>query len=189
MKIMKKAVSLLLSVVMIMTMLTVIPASVSAATVSVDYLDANGDTQTVDANYLSNSSTFINPGWYYVPADMTFNSRLELKLSEYDDSTEFNLIIADGETLTFADPTLGIWSEDDVTLNVYSQSRGTGKIKSQRGGDVISLTSEDAVFNLCGGMVTAPDPNDEYTQIFCLGDININGSVMNAVIYAGGALT
>ena len=190
MKIMKKSVSLLLSIVMFLTMFTVLPAAVSAATVNVEYLDANGDTQTVEANYLSSSSTFINPGWYYVPADMTFNSQLELKLSEYDDSTEFNLIIADGETLTFADPTLGIWSEDAVTLNIYSQSHGTGKLKSMSGGDVISLTSEDAVFNLCGGMVTAPDPSDEYdTRSNCFGDMNINGSVMNAVIYAGGALT
>ena len=189
---MKKSVSLLLSIVMILTMFTVLPVAVSAATVSVEYLDANGDTQTVEANYLSSSSTFINPGWYYVPADMTFNSQLELKLSEYDDSTEFNLIIADGVTLTFADPTLGIWSEDAVTLNIYSQSRGTGKLKSKSGGNVISLTSEGAVFNFCGGTITAPDPYneyEEYAQIFCSGDINIKGSVLNAGVYAGGALT
>ena len=65
---MKKSVSLLLSIVMFLTMFTVLPAAVSAATVNVEYLDANGDTQTVEANYLSSSSTFINPGWYYVPA-------------------------------------------------------------------------------------------------------------------------
>ena len=67
MKIMKKSVSLLLSIVMILTMFTVLPAAVSAATMDARYIDANGDTQTVSANYLSNSSTFINPGWYMSP--------------------------------------------------------------------------------------------------------------------------
>ena len=46
---MKKSVSLLLSIVMFLTMFTVLPAAVSAATVNVEYLDANGDTQTVEA--------------------------------------------------------------------------------------------------------------------------------------------
>ena len=189
MKIMKKAVSMLLSVVMVLTMFTVLPAAVSAATVTVEYIDADGSEHTAEANYLSNGITSITPGWYYVMADTVFNKPLELKLSEYNAMTDFHIIIADDVTLTFADALTGICSDEAVTLNIYSQEKGTGRFKSENVSDLISLTDEGASFTLCGGAISAPDPYDEYTQLFCAGDIIINGSVENAGIYAGKDLT
>ena len=94
--------------------------------------------------------------------------------------------------LPFASSISGIYSEDAVTLNVYFQEKGTGKIKSKNGGDIINLMNEDASFNLYGGTVSAPDPYDdfiEYTQIYCAGDINLSGSVLNTSIYSGSDLT
>ena len=72
MKIMKKAVSILLTLTMVLTIFTVVPVTVSAASQSVTYVDGNGETQTVTAAILTGAETELSPGWYAVTEDIRF---------------------------------------------------------------------------------------------------------------------
>ena len=174
MKIMKKAVSILLTLTMVLTIFTVVPVTVSAASQSVTYVDGNGETQTVTAAILTGAETELSPGWYAVTEDIRFEDMVNL--SAPDSAKDINLILCDSATMILSneDYGSGFYSDDSVSLNIYGQSSGSGALKSQ-GGDFIFLMSPNSSLNIFGGELTSSYINAEYCTITCAGDINISG--------------
>lgn len=62
MKLIQKPVSILLSVIIVFSLFTVIPVTVSAAT-SIDYIDENGVSQTANSvKKLTSDTTYLTVG-------------------------------------------------------------------------------------------------------------------------------
>ena len=93
---------------------------------------------------------YLDPGWYVVDSDVT--------IEEFIDITQtVNLILCDGCTLTVSE---GISvSESTASLNIYSQSAGTGELiaTAYSGAGIGNRDSGDSNSNITihGGTVTA----------------------------------
>lgn len=88
---------------------------------SVDYIDADGQEKTAIANPISDSSTTLYDGWYVVKSDVTIDSRITCR-------GFVHLILCDGGKLT---ATNGISvNEGEATLTIYGQKEGTGKVEA-----------------------------------------------------------
>ena len=124
----KKPVSILLAVIMVVSLFTVIPTPASAAeAVEYVYLWWDADAKEVkqetrtcsDYTEMSErSSDELESGWYAASGNLFIDSRLFVRNGE-----TVNLILKDGATLNVH---RGIGVESGATLNIYGQSQGTG---------------------------------------------------------------
>ena len=95
-------------------------AYVSSGKVKTNYLDENGEEQSVTATPLTGAETVLNGGWYVVNQDVSYSTELKI-------AADTNIILADGKTMTanklgYADANTA-W-----TLSVYAQSGKTGAL-------------------------------------------------------------
>ena len=203
MKFIKKPVSILLIMTMIVSLFTIIPFEASAAS-GVQYIerswdDANKavvDTEKTCTSYtlLANrSSDTLYSGWYVVDRDMTVNGRLRV-------SGTVNLILCDHKTLTLKS---GITVLENDTLNIFGQSDidEKGKIYAHPKDDnddfemkdsaVIGGTEDDPNAGnivIHGGTLDLEAPSHEgfltYNDAACLGG-GYKGTVRSVKIFGG----
>ena len=120
----KKPVSILLSLILILGVLTVIPVVTAGALDGVGYLDADGEAQTANGvTGITDGSTSLNTGWYAVTSDTVINSRITC-------TGDVKLILCSDATLT-AHKGITV-SGDDNSLTIYGQpeeaNKETGKL-------------------------------------------------------------
>ena len=121
---------------------------------NINYIDADGNQQTAnqvdivtdsmdDADNLFASDN----GWLYVPA----GSNITLSKAINNGSTEHNLILGDGATLTVN----GQFYFKKASLNIYCQSGGTGKlvINGACDGNAIFCVANSKTLTINGGTV------------------------------------
>ena len=88
-------------------------------TASISYLDANGEEKECAVyQVVSEVASAWVDGWYFVNRNLTISDPVSV-------SGAVNLILGDGVTLTAAK---GITVNDGSVLNIYGQSRGSGKL-------------------------------------------------------------
>lgn len=114
-KTLKKTLSILLSLAMIIGLFAAAPISANAE-ITVTYIDADGTLKSADAFPLASKN--LTSGWYAVTSDLTFDSRMSC-------SGDVHLILCDGCTLT---ANLGIAVNSNDSLTIYGQSKGTGRL-------------------------------------------------------------
>ena len=121
---MKKTISILLSLIMLLSVFTIIPVVSAGALDGVGYLDENGEEQTANGvTAITSGTTTLNAGWYAVTADTEINSRITC-------TGDVNLILCNDTTLT-AHKGITV-SGDDNSLTIYQQAEAvnaeTGKL-------------------------------------------------------------
>lgn len=159
----KRALSLLLSTALV---LTVLPVTALAATTKdgVPYLDSNGSQSSADnVTVIDNGSTTLNSGWYMVDSgDVTIDQTVTA-------NGDVKLILVDGANLTVngtAGNNAGIEVTQGNSLTIYAQSVGSnmGKLTATgRGGGagIGSATNgsspgpSSGTISICGGRITA----------------------------------
>ena len=124
MKTLKKPLSILLSLIIILSALTIIPVISAGALDGIGYLDEDGEEQTANCvTALTSGSTALNAGWYAVTADTEINSRITC-------TGDVNLILCSDTTLT-AHKGITVSGEDN-SLTIYQQAEAenaeTGKL-------------------------------------------------------------
>lgn len=158
MKQIKKAVSILLSVIMVFSLFTIIPFTASAA-VEISYVDEYGSAQTAaDVTELTSGTTFMSNGWYVVTSTVTNNNRITC----YGD---VHLILCDGSKLIAPK---GIAVNEGNSLTIYAQNEGTGEL---------TVSNPDNDNAGIGG-----DDTERFS-----GQITINGGIIIATGSDGGA--
>ena len=139
------------------------------------YVDENGKNRIAAAKILTADETTLAGGWYIVNSDLEINETLYFNGSA-------NLILADGAKLTVNSENGGGGTGIDVsgTLNIYSQSGGTGNLEatgvggdSNGYGDGYGIYAGGGDVNIYGGKITAE------------GDKGIYSSGGNVKIYDG----
>ena len=112
MKKIKKPISLFLSLILILSVFTIIPAS-AWSTVDVYYLDLEGSVQQViRVRELGGYTPSIAEGFYAVSTESVFDSRVTF-------SGNVRIVLFNGATLTAAK---GITVEEGSSLTIYAQS-------------------------------------------------------------------
>lgn len=192
----KRALCLLLSVVLVLTML---PETALALALKngVSYLDSNGGQSSANhVEMMDNSFTGLSDGWYMVDSgEVTINQTLTV-------SGNAKLILADGANLTVngtAGNNAGIYVTQGNSLTIYSQSVGSnmGKLTStgRGGGAGIGSASNgnspgglsSGTISICGGRITA-------TGGCCDGSLgpgigNVDGPSFGTISIYGGMVT
>ena len=165
----KKSVSILLVLLMLVGLFTIVPFGALAG---ISYIERswNGskvvETARACTDYINvkdlRSSPLRDGGWYVVTEDTTINSRIYLY------SGTANLILCDGATLT-AKGGIGVFSS--ATLNIYGQSGDTGKLYAHVEEPAYMVTASYAAI---GGTYTSyTDKNG------AAGNINIHGGTID----------
>ena len=161
----KKPVSVLLTVIMVVSLFTIIPMPASAAeTVEYIYRWWDADAKTVKQetrtctewiNIRERSSDDLAPGWYYFdqPTSLTNGERLFVR------SGTVNIIVKDGKMLEIDE---GIGVEPGATLNIFGQA-------------------EDSGYLVCG----ADDPNNAAIGGTIEGENDTNPNAGDINIYGG----
>lgn len=124
----KKSLSLLTAAVLIATLFPVIA---SAETVNTYYIDENGDVQYTMATVVTESTSVLSiGGWYVVNSDVI--------TTDLTTRVDTHLILADGATLTAngtsGHPGIAVESATSSILTIYGQTEGTGTLNAT-GGD------------------------------------------------------
>ena len=130
MKIIKKSVSLLLAIVMILSMFTIIPFEFSAAraiTITKHHWDSAAGKVVNDPEVITSytelskrSSNNLTSGYYVVTSDTTVSGRLNVANGQ-----TVGLYLGNGATLTCDQ---GIRVEKEGTLDIYAASKTSGKL-------------------------------------------------------------
>ena len=160
---------------------------------TVDYIDENGQTQTVTATLLTddllNSDLGIDGAttWYVVNEDITHSGKVTCR-------GNVNLILADGKKLTTSNGKYAIYG-DNGTLTIYGQTNGTGTLEA-------ICYSDNAIYHLgnvtiCGGTVNATSYSDAInvrgSVTICGGTVTANGNIgisgSSGVTINGGTVT
>ena len=115
-------------------------AYVSSGKVKTNYLDENGEEQSVTATPLTGAETVLNGGWYVVNQDVSYSTELKI-------AADTNIILADGKTMTakkfnYTD------SNTAWTLSVYAQSSKTGALNLNDTSALIGANIYGGIINL-----------------------------------------
>ena len=182
-----------------MTLLVMMLTTVTAW--ATDYIDENGQEQSVTATVLTGNETTLEAGWYVVNSNITYDHALQLG------DGDVNIILANGKKMsigTDASPIEGYGiksnSTDDPALYIYGQTTDTDAAGSmevysthgisniyytQHSGNVKSdVTNGNGNafqvygFTLNGGSLTVSTANSGV--VAGSGGITINGGVLNA---------
>ena len=191
----KRALSLLLSTALVLTML---PVTAMAATTKngVTYLDSNGSQSSADnVTVIDNGSTTLNSGWYMVDSgNVTIDQTVTV-------NGDVKLILADGASLTVngtAGNNAGIYVTQTNSLTIYAQSIGSnmGKLTATgRGGGagIGSATNGNSAgpssgtISICGGRITAT--GGCYDRALGPGIGNVDGPSFGTISIYGGMVT
>ena len=119
-------------------------ATAWAETQNVNYIDANGAEQTVEATVLTTGG-WQDPGWYVVTGNIEASSLI------FDSGGITNLILADGATLTLNDG--GIYAFGAITI--YGQKNGTGKFTNIPRDESDYALRANGDINIHGGVIEA----------------------------------
>ena len=186
MKIFKKTVSVLLSLVLALSVFAIVPMTASALSVNTEYIDEDGNQQTVSANVLTNVST-LAAGWYVADGILNFSDAVAL--TQYGNDKDVNIILTDSARIIL-NGFQGFYTDNEpVNLNIYSQTVNGGGIIESNASDFIALFAEGSSLNIYGGSLTASE--ELYASLISTGDIKISGgSVENAGVQSyDGAVT
>ena len=148
-----------------------------SATISVPYIDADGQEQQCTNYTLLSSGGQLDEGWYVVRGDITIDEGLNFEQSN------IHLILCDGATLTLTNP-LGYVVIIGYNLSIYGQRLGTGNI------DVTSASRQSAfrisdAFTINGGNTNVAVCNlgiqgaPTTTCITVGSNFTINGGIVN----------
>lgn len=123
MKQIKKPVSVLLTLIMVLGLFTVVPFTVGALD-GVSYIDENGEAQTANGvTAVTSGTTTFSAGWYAVTSNVTNSNRITC-------NGDVHLILCNDTTLT-AHKGITV-SGDDNSLTIYQQAEAenaeTGKL-------------------------------------------------------------
>ena len=127
MRLLKRSVSILLTLTMMIGILVIIPLEASAAT-GISYIYRSWDGSNVVeevrtcTNYTvmdGNMGADLVSEWYVVNKNVTIDKRL------YTKTDTVNIILCDGATLTLK---YGITVRGNDTLNFFGQKKGTGTL-------------------------------------------------------------
>ncbi|MCD7746339.1 MAG: InlB B-repeat-containing protein [Lachnospiraceae bacterium] len=131
---------------------TVSMADEEGETVSVDYIDENGSTQTCSSyTSITASDTEWSDGWYVADSTVTNSNRITVSGTVY-------LILVDDCTLTASS---GITVNSGDTLVIYGQSGGTGVLNASASTDYYAgiggggQNQSSGVITINGGSITA----------------------------------
>ena len=192
MKKIKKSISMFLSLIMILSVFTIIPAVTAGALDGVSYIDENGEAQTANGvTAVTSGTTSLSAGWYAVTADTEINSRITC-------TGDVRLILCDGAKLTGSK---GIGVSEGNSITIYGQSGGIGELEIDDSGATYeaALGSNEAtdsgIITINGGKITATGGvrgaaigsgyNAECTVIINGGDIQATGGFGGAAIGSG----
>ena len=143
------------------------PAALAAE--NVEYINANGDSQTCESAVdIASDTTAWNTGWYVVNQDVEISSRITV-------SGEVNLILADGCTLNAQE---GITVGSGNSLTIYGQSVGSG---------TLNATGRDGSSNSIGGDAGIGGMGGNNSDGGNGGTLTINGGTVNATGGTGGS--
>jgi len=148
-------------------------------TVSVSYIDENGDQHTVMASPFDGSETKLVPGWYVAQGAIDFTSTKTYS-NAITLNGDVNLILADGAEMTVNNTELcgyGIRFSDDYTLTIFGQSAGTGRLTLTCGAYGNAIDGNNMVVN--GGNINATNTSDGYAAID-VNNLTINRGTVNA---------
>ena len=175
--------------------------------VSVDYIDAEGNTRTATAIALSGTETTLGfenqQRWYAVNSDISYDHQVKLE-------GNVHLILCDGKTMTMTETDAnkqclwglrGLWG-DGGNLTIYGQSGGTGALTATNNngraisaiiltinGGHITASSESYALSannltINGGHITA---SAKSYALSANGDLTINGGVVKATTTVEGS--
>ncbi|MBE6819288.1 MAG: hypothetical protein E7517_09075, partial [Ruminococcaceae bacterium] len=130
MKTIRKFISIVLTLVMLIGVFSAVPLSAAAETGSIPYVERSwkesagtvvwhGEFCTDYTDLRDRSSNTLSAGWYVVKSSFTITERL------YIGDYTVNILLCDGATLTAND---GIGLSRGGTLNIYGQANDSGKI-------------------------------------------------------------
>ncbi len=177
---------MLLTVVLVFTLS---PATAMAGTLT-QYIDQNGDTQSVDATPIDGATGTLDAGWYVISGSVSRTGTIavigDAKLILTDDSSL---------TVTGTDTDAGI-NISGGSLTIYGQSKGNGQLTAiGTGGGAGIGSGKDAAdggtVNIGGGTVTATGNGGGAGigggsgSVGCL--VNIRGGIVTATGIDGGA--
>ena len=140
---------------------------------TVDYIDENGQTQTVTATLLTddllNSDLGIDGAttWYVVNDNITHSGKITCR-------GNVNIILADGKTMTTSNGKYAIYG-DNGTLTIYGQTLGTGTLNATATAD--NCIKHNGNVAICGGTVNAR--SNGLDAIFVIGSVTISGGTVN----------
>ena len=140
---------------------------------TVDYIDENGQTQTVTATLLTddllNSDLGIDGAttWYVVNEDITHSGKVTCR-------GNVNLILADGKKLTTSNPDGDAIYGANGTLTIYGQTLDTGTLEVTTTG--YNCIDHNGNVAICGGTVNATSYS---TAINVSGSVTISGGTVN----------
>ena len=173
MKLLRKSVSVLLSVVIVFSLFTIVPFEAFAAS-GIEYYDHtwNAGNKTVvrtaktctDYTALQLIESNNLSGWYVVNMSFSYHNRLYVR-----SGSTANIILCDGCTFSDND---GIGVEKGATLNIYAATNGGGTLKIDKG--TVFSDSDDSKQALIGG-----DNGD-------CGTINIHGGKLDLNVIRDG---
>ena len=169
MRVTVKMLSILLSLILIISVFTIIPAGAAAI---VEYIDKEWDAaqqKVIDTvktitNYtpLNKDMTSLDSGIYVVDSDITYSKRLEIK-----NNANVGIILCNGFTL---ENNKGVKVPQSATLTFYGQDGNTGKVN---------------VYNADGAGIGALDEQKTGRLIFKGGNIIAKGGNKDAGIGTG----
>ncbi|MBQ1673333.1 MAG: hypothetical protein II064_04515, partial [Bacteroidales bacterium] len=163
---MKKVISLILALCMILSLLTV--SAIAAEPVrngtAVSYVDENGDTRTCTDYTTASAAGTTWTGWIVVTEDTIISQRIYA-------SGDVSLILMDGVALNAQ---YGIEVTEMDNLTVYGQANGTG---------ILNAGDETVVSQITEQNYTGIGGNNHLNA----GPITVNGGIINARGAAGAA--
>ena len=165
----KKPVSVLLTLIMVLSLFTIVPFTAGALD-GVGYIDENGESQTADGvTAITSGTTSLNAGWYAVTSTVTNDNRITCTGDVY-------LILCDNAKLTGSS---GITVDGDNSLTIYGQSAGTGELAI----DIQIAEDDDAHHRAAIGS----DSNKRSGAItFNGGVINVTSNALYSAVIGGG---
>ena len=171
MQIIKKTLSVMISVVMLLSVFTIIPVTTAGALEYCFYLDENGEVQRADSVVILTSDTteLEDRDWYSVTADTEINDRITLSGDVY-------LILCNGATLT-ARKGITVTGEDN-SLTIWQQPDEENKATGE-------LIVGDDVPGFCAGIGGDEDSPDCSSVTFIGGTVTATGGRYGAGIGGG----
>ena len=189
----KRALSLLLSAAMVLTMLPVTALALGKASV---YLDSNGrSSSAICMSKIGIGTTDLDSGWYLMDSgNVTINQTITV-------SGDVNLILADGANLTVNGASddgsdtpdhAGIKVPQGSSLSIYAQSTGSsmGRLTATGLGNGAGIGSammeSSGNITICGGRITAKGGSG---SLCAPGIGNMNGGSFGTIAIYGGMVT
>ena len=150
-----------------------------AENVNVNYIDADGNQQSVSATVLTGSESELDSygttKWYVVNSTFSHEGQIVCY-------GNVNIILADGCKMTTSNSNYGIKGTIG-TLTIYGQTNGNGTLEVTSTGSSAIYHSGNVV--ICGGTVNATAGGNVSCAITTNGNVTINGGTVNATASSG----